>query len=347
MRSPSSMTKEDILNSLRAVKYPPYSKDIVSFGMVKYVKAEGDCAEVRIYTGGDAAIAEKVVREAAEVLRRDFPGGKFNIGLLAEPPKAAPQAAPAPDKSKVLPGVKLKIAVASGKGGVGKSTVAVNLARAFADIFSKNSARVGLMDCDIHGPSASILFGAEGVFPTVDENQKIIPPEIGGIKVMSMGMLVSDSQPLLWRGPMVTSAIKQFTEDFKWGELDVMVLDLPPGTGDAVLSAVQLVPLDAAIIITTPNLLAAKTALRGAMVFEKTDVKIAGVVENMSYIEIGGEREAIFGEGCADEVAKKLGVEVLAKIPLDKTLQQTNVSESARKTFATLAEKLLRACKMA
>ena len=334
------MTKEDILQALKAVKYPPYSKDIVTFGMVKYVKVEGNFAEIRIYTGGDKALAEKITKESAEVLKNTFPQGEFKVELLTDVPSSAPTTPPVIDKSNVLTGVKLKIAVASGKGGVGKSTIAVNLARAFSRIFSKNEARVGLMDCDIHGPSASILFDKE-VFPTVDENQKIIPPEIEGIKVMSMGMLVSDSQPLLWRGPMVTSAIKQFSQEFKWGELDVMVLDLPPGTGDAVLSVVQLIPLDTAIIVTTPNSLASKTALRGAMVFQKTDVKIAGVVENMAYIDIAGQREYIFGEGCAKEVAEKLNVDILATIPLDKTLHTDEISESSQKIFDDLAKKLL------
>ncbi len=333
------MTKEDILNALRAVKYPPYSKDIVSFGMVKYVKAEGNFAEIRIYTGGDKNLAEKITKDSAEVLKNTFPTCEFKIELLGDSPQQVPTT-PVVDTSKTLTGVKLKIAVASGKGGVGKSTVAVNLARAFARIFSKSDARVGLMDCDIHGPSASILFGKE-VFPSVDENQKIVPPEIGGIKVMSMGMLVSDQQPLLWRGPMVTSAIKQFAQDFKWGELDVMVLDLPPGTGDAVLSSVQLIPLDKAIIVTTPNNLAAKTALRGAMVFQKTNVKIAGVVENMAYIQIGDSKEYIFGEGCAQEVAEKLGVEILATIPIDKTLHTQEISPEADAIFDELARKLL------
>ncbi len=332
------MTKDEILDALRSVKYPPYSKDIVAFGMVKYLKVEGDCAEIRIYTGGEKTVAEKVAAEAANALKDKFPSGQFKVVLLSEMPKAAP--APTAKNPETLKNVGLKIAVASGKGGVGKSTVAVNLARAFAKMFSKTSARVGLMDCDIHGPSATILFGKE-VFPNVDENQKIIPPEIDGIKVVSMGMLVSDDQPLLWRGPMVTGAIKQFGEDFKWGELDVMVFDLPPGTGDAVLSTVQLMPLDCAVIVTTPNELAAKTALRGAMVFEKSGVKIAGVVENMAYLQVGDSREYIFGEGCADEVAAKLGVEKLAVVPLDKTLHTDCVSESSAAIFDDLARKLV------
>ena len=337
------MTKEEILNTLKAVKYPPYSKDIVSFGMVKYVKTDGSRAEVRIFTGGEKEAAKKVVLEATKVLEAAYPNAKFDVVLLAEDPAKAQ--APAP-KNETLAGVKMKIAVASGKGGVGKSTVAVNLAKALAEIFSKDGeARVGLMDCDIHGPSAAILMG-EKVFPSVTPHEKIVPPTIDGIKVMSMGMLVDDDQPLIWRGPMVTSAIKQFAEQSEWGELDAMVIDLPPGTGDAVLSVVQIIPLDGALIVSTSNKLAATTAARGAMVFEKSGVRILGVLENMAYFQMpDGSKEYVFGEGFADEAARKLGTEVVARIPIDKSLQSGNPSEASRKIFLELARKISDALK--
>lgn len=337
------MTKEEILNTLKAVKYPPYSKDIVSFGMVKYVKTDGSRAEVRIFTGGEKEAAKKVVLEATKVLEAAYPNAKFDVVLLAEDPAKAQ--APAP-KNETLAGVKMKIAVVSGKGGVGKSTVAVNLAKALAEIFSKGGeARVGLMDCDIHGPSAAILMG-EKVFPSVTPDEKIVPPTIDGIKVMSMGMLVDDDQPLIWRGPMVTSAIKQFAEQSEWGELDAMVIDLPPGTGDAVLSVVQIIPLDGALIVSTSNKLAATTAARGAMVFEKSGVRILGVLENMAYFQMpDGSKEYVFGEGFADEAARKLGTEVVARIPIDKSLQSGNPSEASRKIFLELARKISDALK--
>lgn len=337
------MTKEEILNTLKAVKYPPYSKDIVSFGMVKYVKTDGSRAEIRIFTGGEKEAAKKVVLEATKVLEAAYPNAKFDVVLLAEDPAKAQ--APAP-KNETLAGVKMKIAVASGKGGVGKSTVAVNLAKALAEIFSKGGeARVGLMDCDIHGPSAAILMG-EKVFPSVTPDEKIVPPTIDGIKVMSMGMLVDDDQPLIWRGPMVTSAIKQFAEQSEWGELDAMVIDLPPGTGDAVLSVVQIIPLDGALIVSTSNKLAATTAARGAMVFEKSGVRILGVLENMAYFQMpDGSKEYVFGEGFADEAARKLGTEVVARIPIDKSLQSGNPSEASRKIFLELARKISDALK--
>lgn len=337
------MTKEEILNTLKAVKYPPYSKDIVSFGMVKYVKTDGSRAEVRIFTGGENEAAKKVVLEATKVLEAAYPNAKFDVVLLAEDPAKAQ--APAP-KNETLAGVKMKIAVASGKGGVGKSTVAVNLAKALAEIFSKDGeARVGLMDCDIHGPSAAILMG-EKVFPSVTPDEKIVPPTIDGIKVMSMGMLVDDDQPLIWRGPMVTSAIKQFAEQSEWGELDAMVIDLPPGTGDAVLSVVQIIPLDGALIVSTSNNLAATTAARGAMVFEKSGVRILGVLENMAYFQMpDGSKEYVFGEGFADEAARKLETEVVARIPIDKSLQSGNPSEASRKIFLELARRISDALK--
>jgi len=163
-----------------------------------------------------------------------------------------------------------------------------------------------------------------------------------GIKTISMGMLVDDSQPLLWRGPMVTSAIKQFAGEVEWGELDAMVLDLPPGTGDAVLSVIQTIPIDGVAIVTTPNELAATTAVRGAAAFEKSGVKILGVIENMAYLQMpDGTREYIFGEGYADDAAKKLGTEILARIPIDKSLHTRDISEGARNIFRELSRKII------
>lgn len=332
------MTKEEILDALRAVKYPPYDRDIVAFGMVKYVKVDGTYAEVRLYTGTNDDLGKKIAMEASALLHSKFKGCRFDVVKLESDPAKNP--APKPS-AETLSGVKYKIAVASGKGGVGKSTVAVNLARAFARLFSKNGARVGLMDCDIHGPSATILMGKKS-FPSVDENSRIVPPEADGIKAISMGMLVDDSQPLLWRGPMVTGAIKQFAEEVAWGELDAMVLDLPPGTGDAVLSVVQTIPLSGALIVTTPSDLASVTAVRGAMIFKKSDVEILGVVDNMAYLEMpDGSKNRIFGEGAALAAAQKLGVELIATVPIDKTLHTNRISKASEEIFDALAERIV------
>ncbi len=333
--------KEDILKALAAVKYPPYNKDIVSFGMVKYVKIEGDSVSVKIFTGAKNKDSEIAVLQASqEVLSQKFPSYKFSVNALdADPAKEN-----SPQKDfKAFEKIRLKIAVASGKGGVGKSTVAINLAKAFARLYSKNSPRVALMDCDVHGPSAPMLL-KDASFPEVNNEQKIIPPVVDGIKVISMGNLVAADQPLIWRGAMIMGAIKQFINEVVWGELDVMVFDLPPGTGDAVLTVAQTVPLDGAIIVTTPNQLAATTATRGAKLFEKTDIKIFGVVENMAYLELpNAPRQYIFGKGCAEESAKTLGVELLACVPIDASLQAESeipASDESQKIFDDLAEKI-------
>lgn len=334
------LSKEDIINALRDVKYPPYDKDIVAFGMVKYVKIDGDTAEIRIFTGGKEDAALGIIKTASEVLHAKFKGCKFTINLLKEDPSKF--AAPSPSK-ETLKSVRLKIAIASGKGGVGKSTIAVNIARAFARKFSSGGeARVGLMDCDVHGPSATILFG-DKPYPSVDSDQKILPPEIGGIKAISMGMLVSDDQPLIWRGPMAASALKQFSDEVKWGDLDVMVFDLPPGTGDAVLSVVQTIPLSGAVVVTTPGHLASTTAARGAMLFGKSGVKIIGVIENMAYFSMpDGSKEYIFGEPNSENFAAHLDAPLLAEIPIDKSLQTDTPSPDAEKIFDALADSILK-----
>ena len=333
------LEKDKILRVLSEIKYPPYDRDIVSFGMVKYVKAEGSRAQVRIFAGADSERAREVVKKASELLASSFPGCEFDVELLKEDPSSAPVSV----NENLLRNVRWKIAVASGKGGVGKSTVAVNLARALARKFSADTPRVGLMDCDVYGPSATILFGKKE-FPAVDENRKIIPPQIDGIKVISMGMLVDDDQPLIWRGPMVSSALKQFAEDVDWGDLDAMVMDFPPGTGDAVLSMVQTVPISGALIVTTPNSLAAQTAARGAMLFGKSNVKILGLVENMAYFQMpDGSKEFVFGEGYADGAAAHLGIPVLARIPIDKSLYSSVPSESVSAAFDALADEVLKA----
>ncbi len=332
------MDKESILKILGKVKYPPYEKDIVSFGIVKEVFIDGANVEIGIFTAAKKEKNDLLSAQIKEILEENFKNINVSVKILESDPAKDKASAPA---KETLANVKVKIAIASGKGGVGKSTVAANLARAFAKIFSKNKeAKVGLMDCDIHGPSAGILLG-KTAHPTSD-GEKIFPPEKNGVKTISMGMLVDASQPLIWRGPMITSAIKQFANDVEWGELDIMVLDLPPGTGDAVISVAQIIPLNGAVIITTANKLAESTATRGAKIFEKMNIPILGVVENMSYLELfDGSKMKVFGEGDAEACAKELSTSVLAQIPIDTSLQTDKPSEKSEKLFDKLALDIL------
>lgn len=334
------MNKDEIISTLKTVKYSNFDRDIISLGMLKYLKCENNEIEARIFVGKNTAEGEKTVEKMKAVLSQKYPNANITVSLLAENPDA--QAMPQ-NKDDVLKDIKIKIAVASGKGGVGKSTVAINLARAFARIFG--SGNVALMDCDLYGPSASLLAGEKSKLMCSDSG-KILPKLTNGIKMVSMGLLVDDNQALIWRGPMVMSALKQFVNDVDWGKADAMILDLPPGTGDAVLSAVQLMKIDGALVVTTPNELASITALRGSEIFTKTDIPILGVVENMAYLEMpDGSKNYIFGQSStAQKVASELNSEVLAEIPIDKSLQnfgENAQSQSSQTLFDNIAKAII------
>lgn len=223
-----------------------------------------------------------------------------------------PQAPQPQQQQALLPGVKNTIAVASGKGGVGKSTVAINLAISFA----KEGYRVGLIDADVYGPSAPLMLGINEK-PVVDKN-KLIPLEAHGIKVMSIGFLVDEEQAMIWRGPMASGAVRQFMSDVEWGELDYIIFDLPPGTGDIQLTLVQSIPLTGAVIVTTPQDIALADARKGLKMFERVNVPVYGIIENMSYFLCPscGHREEIFSYGGGKRSAENLGTEFLGEIPL-------------------------------
>jgi ATP-binding protein involved in chromosome partitioning len=321
------LTSETILAQLRGVKYPGYSRDIVSFGMVKDVQIDGTRVSVRIaVTTADAKIPQQL-EETASAALESIPGvseAVVHLDVSAPVSKALQAEGGALPQTKI-DGVKHIIAVASGKGGVGKSTVAANLAIALrGKSGEKNQTRVGLCDCDIYGPSIGLMFGTNER-PTATEEGRIQPIRRYDLNLMSMGFLLDDAAPAILRGPMVTRYTQQFLRSVDWGELDYLVLDLPPGTGDIQLTIVQTVALSGAVIVTTPQEVALIDARKAATMFTKVNVPILGLVENMSYFLCpnDGNRYNIFGSGGGEREAARLGVPLLAQIPLEIGLRES------------------------
>lgn len=320
------MDTENLRNALKQVNYPGYSRDILSFGLVKSIEADAQSGSVTVniaLTTADPNVPKQIEADVERVLKAQSGVKNVKVLIALSQPRAVPGAGGAkgnvtgPAQSPIS-GVKHIIAVASGKGGVGKSTFATNLACAFDILLNEQGKKraVGLMDCDIYGPSIPLMMGIAQE-PEID-GEFLIPVENFGIRVMSMGLLVGEDTPVVWRGPMVMKTIQQFAANVRWGNLEVLVVDLPPGTGDAQLSLVQTLPLKGAVIVTTPQAAAFNVARRGAMMFGKVNVPLFGVAENMSYmLTQDGSKQFIFGQGGGEKVAESLQTELLGQVPLD------------------------------
>jgi ATP-binding protein involved in chromosome partitioning len=306
---------ESIKNALRTVKYPGYSRDIVSFGLVKAVNINDGAVHVLVeFTSGTPEIFAQVRAEAEQVLKA-LDGVKQAVVEVKGPagaPAAAAAANPWQNRNRV-PGVQRVVAVASGKGGVGKSTTAVNLACGLRQL----GASVGLLDCDIYGPSIPLMMGMHEKPGLSEDGQMMVPPISHGVKLMSIGFLLEGDSPVIWRGPMIMKTIQQFVTSVAWGELDYLLVDLPPGTGDAQLSLCQTVPLDGGVIVTTPQEASLGVVRRGIAMFQKVNVPILGIIENMSYFTApNGDRVEIFGHGGGQEEAARQKITFLGEIPI-------------------------------
>lgn len=341
------LTEDQVKNALKSVHYPGYSRDIVSFGLVKQVRVQGDAVSVVLgLTTASAEVSGKIRSECEQALKA-LPGVKAAFLEVSQPPAsgAAAGSGAFAGQSRV-PGIKRVVAVASGKGGVGKSTVSVNLACAL----QKLGARVGLLDCDIYGPSIPLMMGIHEK-PTISEQDKMVPPANHGVKLMSMGFLLDGDQPVIWRGPMIMKTIQQFFSAVDWGDLDCLLVDLPPGTGDAQLSLCQTVPLDGGVIVTTPQEASLGVVRKGIAMFQKVNVPILGIVENMSYfITPTGDRVEIFGHGGGQAEAARQAVPFLGEIPLFVEIREggdrgvpaviSGAGQPAGRTFVQIAEQL-------
>ncbi len=326
----ATITKDEVLGRLSQVKGPDLEGNIVDLKLVSDIFIADGKVYFSITVPADRAEELEPMRAAAEKVVLALEGVRGAMVTLTAARAAGERSAPAPlekpprerpPEKPMVPGVRSIVAVASGKGGVGKSTTAVNLALGLA----ANGLSVGILDADIYGPSMPRLLGISGR-PRQKEGRILVPMENYGLKVMSMGFLVEEETPMIWRGPMVISALTQMLREVDWGELDVLVVDMPPGTGDAQLTMAQQVPLAGAVIVSTPQDLALIDARKGLNMFRKVSVPVLGIVENMSYFIAPdtGNRYDIFGHGGARREAERLGVPFLGEIPLTMDVRETS-----------------------
>ena len=308
--STGEISESQVLDALRPIIDPDFNKSIVELGFVKNIEIEGGSVAFDIELTTPAcpvkAEFERAARERVQALA--------GVSTVAVQMTAQTRSSTPRSNSEVLPSVRNTIAVASGKGGVGKSTTAINLALSLR----ASGAKVGVLDADVYGPSLPLLTGVSER-PTA-ENRRIYPLEAYGLELMSMGFFLTEESPVIWRGPMVHGLIKQFLTDVAWGPLDYLVFDMPPGTGDAALTLTQMAPISGAVIVTTSNDLSVVDARKGLRMFEKVEVPVLGVVENMSYFtppELPDKKYYIFGQGGGKRVADELGVDFLGEVPID------------------------------
>ena len=307
----SQITKEAILNALSTVQEPDLGQDLVTLNMVRNLEInDGNVTFTVMLTTPACPFRAKLEKDSKQAVMAVEGVQSVNIKMDSDVPNDGRM------RGLVKMPIRNAIAVGSGKGGVGKSTVAVNIAVALAQA----GARVGLMDADIYGPNTPTMLGVEKLPPP--NGPRLIPAEAHGIKMISMGLLVKPGQPLIWRGPMLNSAIRQFLSDVEWGELDYLIIDLPPGTGDASLSLAQALPLSGAVIVTLPQLVSLEDAGRGLNMFKTLEVPILGIVENMSYLELpDGTHMDLFGTGGGEHLAQITNTPFLGKVPIDQNVR--------------------------
>ena len=312
MSNDNSITKEMILEALSEVQEPELHKDLVSLNMIRNINIDGSKVRFTVVLTTPACPLKDRIESESRSAVEAIPGVKsVEIDLESNVPNDGRQ------RGVLELPIRNAVAIASGKGGVGKSTVAVNLAVSLA----KSGARVGLLDADIYGPNIPTMMGVQRL-PESREG-KLVPAEAFNVKVMSIGFLVKSEQPLIWRGPMLHSAIRQFLTDVVWGELDYLIVDLPPGTGDAGLSLAQTLPLSGGVIVTLPQQVSIDDARRGLEMFRQLNIPVLGVVENMSYLELpDGSKMDVFGSGGGEMLAQQSNVSFIGSIPMDPSVRE-------------------------